>query len=145
MIIYDLTCDADHQFEGWFKNPEDFSDQLKSGLISCPICASQKIKKLPTASYIGKSSANQQTEQRKSALANKNSLDVINKLHDFVEKNFEDVGSAFAQEARKMHEGESEQRNIRGAATYKEVKELKNDGISVVPLPPKPVEKKKLN
>lgn len=49
--------------------------------------------------------------------------------------NTEDVGAHFSEEARKMHYGESEQRNIRGQATPEETQELIEEGIQVMPLP----------
>ncbi len=49
--------------------------------------------------------------------------------------NTEDVGSSFPEEARKMHYGETEARNIRGHATPEETEELIDEGIAVMPLP----------
>lgn len=47
----------------------------------------------------------------------------------------EDVGNSFPEEARKMHYGETEARNIRGHATPEETEELIDEGIAVMPLP----------
>jgi hypothetical protein len=49
--------------------------------------------------------------------------------------NTEDVGDSFPEEARKMHYGEAEPRNIRGHATPEETEELIDEGIAVMPLP----------
>jgi hypothetical protein len=49
--------------------------------------------------------------------------------------NTEDVGDSFPEEARKMHYGEAEPRNIRGHATPEETEELMDEGIAVMPLP----------
>ena len=49
--------------------------------------------------------------------------------------NTEDVGSQFAEEARKIHYGESEERNIRGQATREETEALIDEGIDVMALP----------
>jgi len=49
--------------------------------------------------------------------------------------NTEDVGSQFAEEARKIHYGEREERNIRGQATREETEALIDEGIDVMPLP----------
>ncbi len=46
----------------------------------------------------------------------------------------EDVGSQFAQEARKIHYGEAKERGIRGQATQDETLELLDEGIHVLPL-----------
>lgn len=69
----------------------------------------------------------------------------MRQLHHYVEKNTEDVGNQFADEARKIHYGESEERGIRGVASGNEVKELHDEGIKTYQLPPKPVAKEKLN
>jgi hypothetical protein len=49
--------------------------------------------------------------------------------------NTEDVGSQFAEEARKIHYGEREERNIRGQATRAETEALIDEGIDVMALP----------
>ena len=48
--------------------------------------------------------------------------------------NTEDVGEQFAEEARKIHYGEADERNIRGQASAEETAELLEEGISVMPL-----------
>jgi hypothetical protein len=57
------------------------------------------------------------------------------KMVRHVVANTEDVGNSFPEEARKMHYGEAEQRNIRGHATPEETEELIDEGIAVMPLP----------
>ena len=57
------------------------------------------------------------------------------KMVRHVVANTEDVGNSFPEEARKMHYGEAEQRNIRGHATHEETEELIDEGIAVMPLP----------
>ncbi len=47
----------------------------------------------------------------------------------------EDVGTQFAEEARKIHYGEKAERNIRGQATREETEALIEEGIEVVALP----------
>jgi hypothetical protein len=56
---------------------------------------------------------------------------------DYVEKNFDNVGSDFAKEALKIHFGVTEPRNIRGTSTQEEEKTLKEEGIEFfkIPLP----------
>ena len=49
--------------------------------------------------------------------------------------NTEDVGDRFPEEARKMHYGEAEARNIRGHATPDETEALMDEGIPVMSLP----------
>ena len=50
-------------------------------------------------------------------------------------RNTEDVGLRFAEEARRMHEGETQERAIRGTATLQERRELAEEGITVMPIP----------
>ena len=57
------------------------------------------------------------------------------KMVKHVIANTEDVGQNFAEEARKMHYGESEERNIRGQASIEETQDLLEEGIEVIPLP----------
>jgi hypothetical protein len=72
-------------------------------------------------------------------------MQAMEAVRDHVETHFDDVGDTFASEARAIHEGRSEQRGIYGQASPKEVKDLVEDGVPVMPMPPKPVEKQKLN
>ena len=50
-------------------------------------------------------------------------------LTRFIETQFEDVGSGFADEARKVDNGEAEARNIRGTTTPEEEAELREEGV----------------
>ncbi|MEY4256906.1 MAG: hypothetical protein RLZZ141_2133, partial [Pseudomonadota bacterium] len=72
-------------------------------------------------------------------------MQAMEAVRDHVETHFDDVGDSFASEARAIHEGRSEQRGIYGQASPKEVKDLVEDGVPVLPMPPKPIEKQKLN
>ena len=51
-------------------------------------------------------------------------------------KSAEDVGERLPEEARRIHYGEAEARDIRGAASRDEVEELLEEGIMVLPVPP---------
>lgn len=145
MIIYDLECDTAHRFEGWFSNSNDYEQQLSSGLLVCPVCNSATVRKIPSASYINKG-AKAPEQQTESVKPDKSSteLQAMNLLQKIVHTNFDDVGNHFAEEAKKIHYGEVEERNIRGTATAEEVTELQAEGISAVPFPV-PQDKDKLN
>jgi len=67
----------------------------------------------------------------------------VKKLVEYVRANYEDVGARFPEEARRIHYGESDPRNIRGVASVKDVGELLEEGIVVAPVPA--VDKEKLN
>lgn len=157
MVIYDLVCDLDHCFEGWFKNADEWQQQTKAGLLTCPICGSAKIAKKPTAANVTrKSNSASLVAQQKGAhqvvSSDSNAPEKFEKLqrmlgriHEFVDQNFEDVGNQFAKKAIGMQKGEVKQANIRGVASKEQVKELAAEGIEAVALPPKPIDTKKLN
>ena len=145
MIIYDLECDARHHFEGWFKNADEFSEQQRHGLLSCPVCGSEGVRKIPSPSHISKSSASGMTPAAEKQIQEAGRHQVLKMFHDYVNKNFDDVGNKFAEEAKKMHYGEVAERNIRGSATKEEIRELREEGVSAIQLPPAPYDKDKLN
>lgn len=142
MIRYTLACSLDHEFEGWFGASSDFDDQSARGLIGCPVCGSTDVRKAimaPAVVGAKKGDVNATAEQRAMV------MQAMEAVRDHVETHFDDVGDSFASEARAIHEGRSEQRGIYGQASPKEVKDLVEDGVPVLPLPPKPMEKQKLN
>jgi len=147
MIIFDLQCVNDHRFEGWFKNTSEFESQLSSALIHCPACGTEQVARIPSASHLNLGKANPQqaiASQTTPAPPTKDMNVFLRKLHDHVKQNFEDVGDEFATEAKRMHYGEIEERNIRGNASRYEVEELHEEGIMAFPLPSFP-DKDKLN
>lgn len=141
MKVFDLLCANDHRFEGWFASGEDFERQRESGLIACPMCGDTQVIKVPAASYVNRGAVERAPKPEASEptpeqvqYANFRAT-VMAKLVEYVVKNTEDVGQDFPEEARKIHYGESPERKIRGTATTKEVTELRDEGIEVVPLP----------
>lgn len=64
----------------------------------------------------------------------------VRALQQKIKTEFTDVGDKFADEARKMHDGDTEQQNIYGTCTPDEQRELAEDGIEVLPLPDLPPE-----
>lgn len=143
MVVYDLICEAGHGFEGWFDKPGDVAEQQSRGLLNCPVCGSHAVNKKPTASHVVTRSA---VPSRPDDQIHEQEVgQILKKLHEFVDSNFDDVGSNFAEEARKMHYGETEARDIRGTATAEEARDLKEEGIAATPLPPRPLDKSKLN
>jgi len=146
MIRYTLACTLDHEFEGWFGASDDFDDQSARGLIGCPVCGSTNVRKAIMAPAVvgAKKGAVSTTTADQHAMAMQ-AMEAMEAMRDHVESHFDDVGDAFASEARAIHEGRSEQRGIYGQASPKEVKDLVEDGVPVLPMPPKPIEKQKLN
>ncbi len=130
MIAYDLQCANGHNFEGWFEDHKAYETQEKKGLISCPVCHDTSVLRLPSTFAIKASPAIKNSAEKSADLEK-----ISEKVVDFVEKNFDDVGSDFAKEALKMHYGVSEARNIRGFSTKEEEKTLKKEGVQFFKIP----------
>ncbi|GAB4571451.1 MAG: DUF1178 family protein [Rhodothalassiaceae bacterium] len=132
MIVFDLRCGQDHRFEGWFRSHEDFADQQATRRIACPECGGRDIEKRLSVPNIGGPRADRPHEEsgRESELAA-----MLGRLRAFIAQNCEDVGERFAEEARRIHYGETTPRPIHGVATLKEGRALAEEGIDVLPLP----------
>lgn len=148
MIVYNLSCDQHHNFEGWFASANEFDKQIANKQISCPNCGSNNVTKQLSAPYVNtgsvekKSSATSQTE---TALAGVNPQHLQKKFIEYIIHNTEDVGAKFPDEARKIYYGESDNRSIRGEASGEAIKELQEEGIEVYGLPAEPPSPDKLN
>jgi len=138
MIIYDLNCDNGHRFEGWFRSADEFEAQLAQHLVCCPKCDSHDVRRVPSAVAIG---GHKPVHQEKSS-ASSAVMPVGAQVSALYEKlvkamidNSEDVGTAFAEEARKIYYKESPERPIRGEASQDECDALREEGIPVLRLP----------
>ena len=155
MVIYDLICVNGHTFEGWFDSLEDFEQQQVDSLLACPLCNTLSVsRKLAAPKLAKKSNVEGESQAAKSTqmLSAQGSPEEFGKLqkmlkqvHDYVDTNYEDVGSKFTEEAISMHRGEKEKAAIRGTANAKQVKKLADEGVSALPLPERPIDKKKIN
>jgi hypothetical protein len=157
MVIYDLICDSRHEFEGWFNNADDLISQQQRAILRCPICDSLEVSKKVAAPKLARKSNSTRIghpQQQAQPVTNLNAGSVeaysklqsmLTKVHQFIDSNFEDVGNKFADEALSMHRGEKELNNIRGTASADQLKDLAEEGVAALPLPTKPVDKKKLN
>jgi len=139
MIRYSLNCNRGHGFEAWFSNSAAFDDQVAKGQAQCPICGSTAIAKAPMAPAIAKrdaahpaAAAMPATEQ---AMIPAEIINALRRLRRAVETNYENVGERFVEEARRIHFNEVEPRGIYGVANLADVRELREDGIEVLPLP----------
>lgn len=136
MKVLDLRCADGHLFEGWFASEDDFLDQNGRGLIACPICAGQIITRMPSAARLNLSGAQAPQESKPEAKpADADMQAMWLRAVQHVLASTEDVGNRFAEEARRIHYGESEQRGIRGQASGEERAALIDEGIEVYPLP----------
>ncbi len=144
MKVLDLRCSHGHGFEGWFASNEAFEGQLADGLVECPVCADTRIVKLLSAPRLNLGNAKAPAETAASPAPAAPSAQVpaesspearwMRAVREVLAKT-EDVGDRFADEARKMHYGETEERGIRGQATREQTEALLDEGIPVMPLP----------
>ena len=153
MIVFDLKCPQEHVFEAWFADSGSFESQVADGEVECPICGDRKVEKAPMAPNIPAS-----TGKGRGAAANLpaktgapqavstppeaptpeqmgEAIKTLRKMREVVEKNFDNVGGNFPEEARKIHHGEVEKRNIYGDASKEEADELAEEGIEVSQMP----------
>lgn len=131
MISFDLECEKGHRFEGIFKDHESFSDQLGRRLIACPVCECTDIKRL----YTGCSIQPRPSEAPRIQKERGDLFEALKFIEGYVRKNFEYVGAQFSDTARAIHYGVEESRNIYGETTPRELKELLEEGIQVLPMP----------
>jgi hypothetical protein len=149
MIHYQLRCDDGHEFDGWFKDSTTFDRQAKRGLVECPSCGSTQVtralmapavtsretapppavKPQPAAAPAGPSRAVAGQPMPAQLIA------MLQRMRAEVEKNCDYVGPAFAEEARRMHRGESDKRGIYGETTGDEAEALASEGIEVSSIP----------
>ena len=132
MIKYELKCRKDHVFEAWFYDSATYDKQAADGKVVCPVCNSRKVIKAPMAPRIGKSKGEVAKAEAKEMAKMRQAL---TELRDHVEKNADYVGDQFAEEARKIHYGESDKRGIYGETTEKEAEALAEEGIEFGRLP----------
>lgn len=141
MIRYDLRCDNGDEFEAWFGSIADYDKQAGAGLVECPHCGSTQIEKAPMAPAVVTGRRKDARQERAVAMA------LASKVREHIRENFDYVGEKFADEARKMHAGETEERAIWGEATPEQAEQLAEEGIAAAPLPPvlAPMPPRKLN
>ena len=140
MIRYALACDQAHAFEGWFGSSDDYDAQAQAGQIGCPVCGSTAVAKQIMAPRVAGTKRNSPDLPPQ---AREVMMQAMAQVRQHVEDNFDYVGDAFAAEARAIHAGASENRGIYGEATPAEVRDLKEEGVSIAPLPPAPSPAKK--
>lgn len=162
MKVFNLQCDQGHGFEGWFGSEDDFRTQAERGLLSCPLCASARVLRLPSAPRLNlgaaaPASAPAATAKSSAGLAAVAPTEVrarepgtgdpvlpealqarlVQAVRQLIAHS-DDVGDRFAEEARRIHYGEAEARSIRGQANAEEREALRDEGIEVFALPVPP-------
>lgn len=140
MKVYNLRCEHEHRFEGWFSSEEDFCAQSDKGLIACPVCANRAVTRLPSAPRLNLSGAQEPSPSSVEQAQAEVQAQVAAAIRHIV-ANTEDVGEQFADEARRIHYKETPDRAIRGVATPDECVALVDEGIEIaalpLPVPPK--------
>ena len=137
MKVFDLCCDQEHTFEGWFASSEDFDRQHHAGMIECPVCASVDVRKLLSAPRLNLTNdAAASSAKEPVAMPNDESMrSMMLQIARHIAVNSEDVGERFPEEARRIHYDEAPKRSIRGMASKEEAADLKDEGIEVMPVP----------
>jgi len=137
MKVLDLACSQTHVFEGWFGSEDDFQAQLARGLVECPVCGDTQVAKRLSAPRLNLGAQPPRAAPKQDVVATTDPALQAKWLQmvRHVLANTEDVGERFAEEARRIHYGESEERNIRGQASAEETQSLLEEGIGVLPLP----------
>ncbi|MCS7101634.1 MAG: DUF1178 family protein [Burkholderiaceae bacterium] len=135
MKVFDLRCENDHPFEGWFTSEADFMTQSERKLIECPLCASRDVRRLPSAARLNLG-AQPPARQQEALLPTPQQLHAaLLKMAREIAAQTEDVGERFAEEARRIHYKEAPERGIRGVTTAQEAAALREEGIEVMPFP----------
>ena len=137
MIKYNLKCENSHIFEAWFKNSSAYDEQCEKGIISCAICGSSSVEKAPMAPSVPRKGNNRKTETvaKETAGQMAAAMTALREIRKTVEENCDYVGEKFAEEARKIHYGEVEERGIYGEATEEERSELEEEGVELATIP----------
>ena len=134
MIHYALVCTKGHEFDGWFSSSAGFEEQVAVGDVRCPVCNSKKVRRALMAPAIARGGAPKATNDAQ-AEAMERVSQIMTALRRHVEENFDYVGDDFAEEARRIHYGETEHRDIYGETTPDEARALIEEGVEVAPLP----------
>jgi hypothetical protein len=147
MKVLNLQCSQHHVFEGWFGSEADFRSQCTRSLVQCPICGDPSVTKMLSAPRLNLSGA---TAPQQPPTA-QSTVGPVSDTSEFVPSrnalaaawvemslrlaaNTKDVGDQFAEQARRMHYGETEAQAIRGQTSLAQARELVEEGIDVLPL-----------
>jgi hypothetical protein len=169
MKKFALKCENSHEFEGWFASADAVIEQASKGLIDCPYCGSLEVKKQLSAPNLSTPKTKARIAQKAVQTAPDKKIEdkkpvsapsavmpagnsagaaayhtalrmAVQQLRKTVESQFTNVGDKFAEEARKIHNGEAEENNIYGTCTRQETEELLEEGVEIMPLPDLPPE-----
>jgi len=142
LIVFDLKCSpGGHVFEAWFGSSADYEGQRQRGLVSCPLCGSERIEKAAMAPRVGSKGiqARQDLALQPMAASDPGAVKEMLAAMAAVQKQMlassTYVGESFTDEARAIQAGDAEARSIHGRATRTQTAALLRDGIQIIPLP----------
>lgn len=149
MIRYQLACESGHGFDSWFRDSRAYDEQAEAGLLACPVCQSPRVgKTIMAPAVVARVPAPRPPSEPAAPVAPVPEAPValldesaqaarvlLKAVRDKILAEAQDVGSAFATEARRIHDGEAPLRQIHGVATPAETRELLDEGIMVLPVP----------
>ena len=136
MILFQLRCAQEHEFEAWFSDNAAWEDQSAAGLVCCPVCGETQVSKAIMAPAVSSSRRRAGNRAHETGVAQHRVMrEALVRLKEHVENNAEHVGAKFAEEVRKIHYGETDDRPIYGKATQTERNALEEEGITVATLP----------
>ena len=151
MIKYQLICNNEHRFDGWFPNIAEFERQQEKKLLICPMCDSNQVDRAIMAPRIGKNKNKSKTKTKNKSQLDKEEFyrgqftddtmipasrakDILRKIRKQIVTDFDNVGDRFVKEYRKHEKGERDDR-FYGTPSKEEVKELLEEGIDLFHLP----------
>jgi hypothetical protein len=137
MKVFNLSCENEHPFEGWFASADEFDRQLKVKLVECPVCGSHAVRKLLSAPRLNLGAEAPETAAKQEvAMPNDATIQaMLLQMARHIHANTEDVGERFPEEARRIHYEEAPKRSIRGLASRDDAAQLADEGIEVMPVP----------
>ncbi len=149
MIVFDIECRDGHRFEGWFASSGEYETQREKRVLSCPVCGSESVGKVPSATRLNMGAVPADAPPARSAAGTAkanlpaDSIALAQAMYlrmlDEILTKSEDLGNKFPEEARRIHYEEAPARAIRGIATQNEHDALVDEGIPVarIPVPPR--------
>jgi hypothetical protein len=134
--VFNLSCDQQHAFEGWFASTEAFDAQLAAGEVQCPVCGSTAVSKALSAPRLNLGAEPPGEQRQVAAMPTPEQMQALFlKMAREIVAGTEDVGERFAEEARRIHYKEVPERGIRGVTSREEADALQEEGINVMPMP----------
>ncbi|MBY0334149.1 MAG: DUF1178 family protein [Acetobacteraceae bacterium] len=162
MIRYDLQCSQGHEFDGWFKDSDGFAKLARAAMVECPVCGSAEVTKRLMAPSVRKAPGVKGRPDRPAGEVPAHARPVLpaappppasppaqtvagpvpaqvvallQRMRAEVEKHCDYVGRNFAEEARRIHRGESERTGIYGETTEAEAEALREEGVEIASIP----------